>query len=117
MEKFDEFLTPSEKHNFKKYQTNQFACYMRLEITDFLLDMDNADLGRQHVFDVGQFFDKYKITEQSIKDAIKTIIFDELKALGWYLATIFGDTGVIFMHSKDEIKKSIWSRSFDFNIQ
>jgi len=117
MEKFDEFLIPSEKHNFKKYQTNQFACYMRLEITDFLLDMDIAVLGHSSYFDLGQFFDKYKITDQGIRDAIKTLIFGELKALGWYLATIFGDTGLILMHSTDEIKDSIWSSSFDFAIQ
>ena len=117
MEKFDEFLIPSEKHNFKKYQTNQFACYMRLEITDFLLDMDAAALGRSSYFDLGQFFDKYKITEQNIKDSIKTLVFGELKTLGWYLATIFGDTGLILMHSEYEIKESIWSGSFDFAIQ
>lgn len=117
MEKFDEFLTPSEKHNFKKYQTNQFACYMRLDITDFLFEMDTAVLGRSSYFDLAQFFDKYKITDQSVQDAIKTIIFAELKALRWHLATIFGDTGLILMHSEDEIKDSIWSGSFDFNIQ
>jgi hypothetical protein len=118
MEKFDNFLIPTEKHNFKKYQTNQFACYMRMEITDFLLDMDLQDeKPRSSYFDLGLFFDKYKITEQHIKDGIKTIIFAELKGLGWWVATIFGDTGLILMHSEGEINNSIWSGSFDFNIQ
>ena len=118
MEKFDDFLIPTEIHNFKKYQTKQFACYMRMDITDFLLNMDLIDeKPNSSYFDLGLFFDKYKITERPIKDRIKTIIFDELKGLGWHVATIFGDTGLILMHSEDEINNSIWSSSFDFNIQ
>ncbi len=48
---------------------------------------------------------------------IKNNIFSELKQLGWHIATIFGDTGLIIMKSEEHIKKSLWASSFDFNIQ
>ena len=37
MEHFDTFLIPSEISNFHKYYINQMSCYMRLEITEFML--------------------------------------------------------------------------------
>ena len=113
MERFDDFLTPSESRNFKKYQIEQFSCYMRLEITEYILDTGSTN---SKYYDLSQFFDKYKIKDEQQKEGIKTIIFDELKNLQWWLATIFGDTGLIIVSSEDDIKNSIWASSFDFKI-
>ena len=113
MERFDDFLTPSESRNFKKYQIEQFACYMRLEITEYILDTGSTN---SKYYDLSQFFDKYKIKDEQQKEGIKTIIFDELCHLQWHLATIFGDTGLIIVASEEAIKNSIWASSFDFKI-
>ena len=37
MENFDDFLTPDDIKNFDLHLINQYACYMRLELTEFLL--------------------------------------------------------------------------------
>ena len=115
MDQFDKFLIPAERCNFEKYYIDQLMCYIRLEITEFMLNTQDTDSNKY--YDLQQFFDKYKITSALIKNNITTGIFQELKDLGWHLATIFGDTGLIIMPSEDEIKKTIWASSFDFNIR
>jgi hypothetical protein len=117
MEQFDDFLTPSEISNFHQYYINQMSCYMRLEITEFMLtEINDDDKSSDKYYDLEQFFKKYKI-KHDFQDKIKNNIFSELKQLGWHIATIFGDTGLIIMKSEEHIKKSLWASSFDFNIQ
>jgi hypothetical protein len=117
MEQFDDFLTPSEISNFQKYYINQMSCYMRLEITEFMLtEINNDDKSSDKYYDLEQFFKKNNV-KSNFQDKIKHNIFSELKQLGWHIATIFGDTGLIIMNSEEHIKKSLWASSFDFNIQ
>lgn len=115
MEHFDTFLIPSEISNFNKYYINQMSCYMRLEITEFMLTELHKENNDKY-YDLELFFKKNKINVEN-QESIKTCIFTELKQLGWHIATIFGDTGLIIMKSEEHIKKSLWASSFDFNIQ
>ena len=44
------------------------------------------------------------------------MVIKELKDLGWYLAKVFGDTGLIIKSSEDDIKNSMWSSSLDLEF-
>jgi hypothetical protein len=116
MEQFPTFLIPSEKDNFSTHYTNYLITIMRKEITETLLK-NNDDKDHNQYYDLDAFFKQHNIKSIDTQQLIKKTIFDELKNIGWVIATIFGDTGLIILKTKQEIEKCVWASSFDFTIQ
>ena len=116
MEQFDDFLKPENIKHFNDYQVNQYTCYMRIEITDFLYNTFNTietQTKKQEFYDIDNFFKKNNITDPTQISNIKQNIYSELQNLGWSLATIFGDTALLIKPTKEAIEKSIWGNTID----
>lgn len=111
MEEFDQQLTPANIEHFSDYRVKHYLCFVRLEITEFLLQ--NVD---KSYFDFTQFFDKLAIKpdQTDIREQIKDQIIKELKSKGWHLAFIFGNTSIVIMSSEEQLDKCLWANSFDF---
>lgn len=112
MDKFDDFLKPSQIEMFDEHQINQYLCWLRLEIQDFILQ-NKGDSSKY--FDLGAFFNKNNISDTQCRK-IKDIIIQELKDLEWTLASTFGDTGLIIVPNSQKLNTSIWANSFDFKV-
>lgn len=109
MEELPKNLTPPNINNFKNQWIEHILCFLRLEVTEFLLQNINKEF-----FDFAGFFTKFKISNNSIQTKLMNQIIEELKSQGWYIASIFGNTAIVIHTSEEDLKKSLWSGSFDF---
>lgn len=119
MDQFDIFLTPNDIQNYSEHQINQYTCYMRLEVTEFILEQYNGiDIPNKPAFyDIESFYKKYNITNQDQKDKIRYIIITELKNLGWSIATLFEETALLIKKSETDIHESVWGSTIDLQIK
>ncbi len=103
MNEFPNHLKPSNIDNFKNYLFEHNLNHLRQNLYLFLLSRDD------------NFFSLESIRFPDREKAIN-IVIKELKDLGWYLAKVFGDTGLIIKSSEDDIKNSMWSSSLDLEF-
>jgi len=104
MDAFPSELIPSRIEEFNKFNMTRITGLLREEIYIFILGNTTS------YFDIGGFFKRYSDEE---KGDIISIIVDELKELGWVLALIFGDTGLIITN---DLERSMWRNSVDIKI-
>ena len=112
MEEFSNNLKPERINEVQDEWILHILCFLRLEITEFLLQNINKEF-----FDFNEFYKKFKVVKQDIKTQIMDKIIQELKEMGWYVGTIFGDTAIVIHTSEDSLKKCLWAGSFDFSIK
>ena len=112
MDQFDNNLIPQNINNFNQQWEDHIICFLRLEISEFLLQNINKEF-----FDFTSFYSRFKITNNDLKKTIMNQMIHELKNLGWHIASIFGDTAIVIHTSEDTLKKSLWATSFDFLIK
>jgi len=108
MEEFPEKLVPSEMENFDKMTVEQYSCYVRLELVEFLLKKSTQ------YYDFTQFFQKYEIKDVEIQNTIIDKMINELKDKGWALGKMFGGTSLVICSSESAMEESVWVSSLDF---
>ena len=112
MEQFSNILTPEHINTFKEQWTEHILCFLRLEITEFLLQNINKEF-----YDFTSFFEKFKVSDQNSKNLIMDRIIEELKNLGWHIGSIFGNTAIVIHTTPAELDKCLWATSFDFSVK
>ena len=105
MKAFDASLTPGNKAKFLGIRYDIVLGYLRREITENVLECDENNF-----FDLPIFSRKYGLTDSNLT-SMRSVVTEELEALGWSVKTSFGGTG-LFVYSSEQPPPSCHSDEF-----
>ena len=102
MNAFDRDFVPEQKEEFGKWFEHYVRGKLRENIYVHVLQNVNNN---QRYFDLGEFNDKY-VCDMKLTKKITTAIMEELRELGWKVATSYGHTGLFVYDGEKPI--NLW---------
>ena len=109
MDQLPEYLKPN-MDNKEEYYLEECMKILRQSITNYILTQ-NLSL---KFFNLSDFYLKHKIDNDLIKSNLNKQIIKELKDYGWNVAMLFNKTGIIICNNMEEMQKSVWRTTLDF---
>ena len=112
MKQLPAYLTPIND-NKQLYYTQECMELLRKDMTMFILTKNLTN----DFYNLSNFFLKHKINDDIVKKSLNETIIQELKDFGWTIANVFNNTGIIVCEDTEQLEKSVWKSTLDFNIR